>query len=298
MYVPKNTDSFVWPHRCIDKKINYRESGSKHYETISSSIGRRSQHNLTRKYTPSPDAKVHEAIISQIVKNSGQIPSFWLFKKHEKVDANKHGRVLWSNMTPFLAAAFLLLQLLCRVLATGKSFSILPSTELEIKPRWSKNHWLSHTAKILELILVNYSVAVECGQEPPSGYVKYPADNVAYKHHEDHVTWQEARNRCIAEGADLAVAITPQQIERVQSRGGWFTWIGIHRPTGDLGNSIRVDTGKSCLNPVRLHARCGPIWYRIKTFVRPIRPARNIFIMVFRRQERQRQVRHGVLVWH
>lgn len=100
--------------------------------------------------------------------------------------------------------------------------------------------------------LGNNFIAVECSGQLPIGYLKYPDDNTAQKIYLEKLTWEDARVRCISDGADLAVAITPQKIKHIQIRSGatgMDTWIGIYRPLG-TSNWVRVDTGTFRPNPV------------------------------------------------
>lgn len=109
--------------------------------------------------------------------------------------------------------------------------------------------------------ITNQLISVECGCEPPIGYVKSAKENKAYKVHTEDLPWEEARDQCHSEGANLTVAYTPQKIKHIkkivrnESRRGReeHIWIGIHRPTGLEGDDwVRVDNGKFSPNPVSL----------------------------------------------
>lgn len=91
------------------------------------------------------------------------------------------------------------------------------------------------------------------GDELPSGYVKYPLYNTAHKFHNDSLSWDKAREVCRSEGADLAVAVTPQKVKYIVNIAGTTdTWIGIFQVFEPDEQWIRVDTGEFSPNPVFL----------------------------------------------
>lgn len=70
-----------------------------------------------------------------------------------------------------------------------------------------------------------------------------------YEIYKDNVTWDEARDRCISDGGDLAVIYTHEQIQELENivTGVDSFHIGIHKPHGIL-DWISVNDGKFWLN--------------------------------------------------
>lgn len=107
------------------------------------------------------------------------------------------------------------------------------------------------------MILEDDFIAVEGDGELPSGWVKYAPDNTAHKFHKEELTWDKAREVCRSEGADLAVATTPQKIGYLVNiiRPKWLSpgsWLGIYRLDSEGDAWFRVDTSKFRPNPVFL----------------------------------------------
>lgn len=80
----------------------------------------------------------------------------------------------------------------------------------------------------------------------PEGYTLFPDDNVAYKIYKDEMTWEEARDRCISDGGNLAIADTLEKIKRIETldpKIGDFMFVGFYKPNGS-NEWIRVDNGQ------------------------------------------------------
>lgn len=80
----------------------------------------------------------------------------------------------------------------------------------------------------------------------PDGYVEFPDLNAAYKVYEENTTWTEARDRCIEEGATLAITDSFDKVANVfRMRVSIESWmhVGIHKLNG-TGQWVRVDNGK------------------------------------------------------
>lgn len=80
----------------------------------------------------------------------------------------------------------------------------------------------------------------------PKEYSIYPNDNVAYKIYKNEAKWGEARNRCISDGGDLAIADTQEKIKYMSNmdlNNKYLYFVGFYRPTGSE-KWIRVDNGK------------------------------------------------------
>lgn len=85
------------------------------------------------------------------------------------------------------------------------------------------------------------------GEQLPEGYKSFPNHNVAYKIYDDFFAWENARNRCISDGADLAIMDTREKIQYIQKMnyydGSWLH-VGISKPANHV-EWKSVEDGKS-----------------------------------------------------
>lgn len=110
--------------------------------------------------------------------------------------------------------------------------------------------------------------------------MKYAEDNTAYKIHTEELKWEDARERCISEGAHLVIATNPEKIKHITNSGEFppedWVYTGIYRPTTS-SDWVSVDNGEFHSLPRSLRGNTNSNEDVIRLIInRPIRPASSI----------------------